>query len=152
MSLYTFFKFIHITAAIVWIGGVFTLSILSMRFFRHHDRPAMLALADQSKFYGKSIIGPSAMLTLIAGIVMVAVVGLAASLWVVWGLVAALLSMAIGGFFTSKLGNKLEELVAAPDSSQAQLLAVRKRIGLLNVFDVFILLSAVWMMVFKPVL
>src|SRR5690625_5894295 len=74
--IYFLFKFIHIAGAIIWIGSVFTLGILTHRVTKKEDHAGAAALAQQSELFGRAVIGPSAMLTLISGIVMVAVYGM----------------------------------------------------------------------------
>lgn len=149
---YFLLKFIHIAAATIWIGGVVTLSVLTLLFVRSKDRTAILAFGKQSEFIGKAVIGPSAAITFIAGIVMVALVRQTAPFWIIWGFVVILVSMVLGGFFTNRLGNKITALASSPDSNDDQLQVVQRRMTLLNSIDIILLLSAVWVMVFKPTL
>jgi len=58
--LVSLFKFLHIAAAAVWIGGVFALAVLNTRLIRSQDQAALDALAQQSTFYGRAILGPAA--------------------------------------------------------------------------------------------
>jgi uncharacterized membrane protein len=111
-TVYTLFKFLHIVGAIVWIGGVISVNIISVRIAREKDGAALAAMSRQSRFYGMAIIGPAAGLTLLAGIVMIAVSGLSIPLWVAWGLAAILVSMGLGATLIRRAGEELSQLAA----------------------------------------
>jgi uncharacterized membrane protein len=149
---YTLFKFLHIVGAIVWIGGVIAVNVLSVRIAREQEGAALAALSRQSRFYGVAVIGPAAGLTLIAGIVMIATSGLGAPLWVIWGFAALVVSMGLGATLIRRYGEELAAITATakPDASQVQ--ALQQRLATLNTVNVLVLLSAVAAMVFKPAL
>ncbi len=67
-SIYTLFKFIHVAAVIIWIGGVLALTVINARLAGEKEQVALLSLSRLSNFYGKVVIGPAAIITLIAGI------------------------------------------------------------------------------------
>ncbi|HEX7021811.1 MAG TPA: DUF2269 family protein [Trueperaceae bacterium] len=151
-SIYTLFKFLHIIGAIVWIGGALSLAVVNTRASRAKDPSALAALAQQSGFYGRALLGPAALLTLIAGIVMVAVSGAGAPLWVVWGLVGVFASMALGGALIGRTTGRLLDLAQAAGSGDERVSGLRRRLAVLNVLNVLLLFSVVWAMVFKPTL
>jgi hypothetical protein len=88
--------------------------------------------------------------TLLAGIVMIAVSGLGVPLWVIWGFAALLISMALGATLIRRDGDKLSEVAATAAPGDARLSALQQRLTTLNIINVIVLLSAVWAMVFKP--
>lgn len=147
---YTLFKFLHIVGAIVWIGGVIAVNIISVRIAREKEASALAALSRQSRFYGTAIIGPAAGLTLIAGIIMIAVSGLGAPLWVIWGFTAILVSMGLGATLIRRLGDELSQAAATASAGDPHVLGLQQRLTTLNIINVLVLLSAVWAMVFKP--
>src|SRR5262245_29916143 len=149
---YNLFKFLHIIGAIVWIGGVITAGILSALVAREKDRTVLAALARQNRFHGQVVLGPAAGLTLLAGIVMIAVSGLGVPFWVIWGFAAIILSVALGATLIRRAGEELSEMVAKAESGDARVTALKQRLVTLNVINVLVLLSAVWVMVFKPTL
>src|SRR5262245_688756 len=85
-SPYLFFKVLHVAAAIVWIGGVMTLTILNARLERTQDEAAVRFLAGQGAFFGRSVVGPAAGVTLLAGVALVVLGGGNMALWTVWGM------------------------------------------------------------------
>jgi uncharacterized membrane protein len=151
-TVYTLFKFLHIVGAIVWIGGVIAVNIISVRIAREKEGAALAALSRQSRFYGVAVIGPAAGLTLLAGIVMIAVSGLGAPLWVIWGFAAILVSMGLGATLIRRLGEELSQVAATAKPDDPRLLALQQRLSTINIINVLVLLSAVAAMVFKPAL
>jgi hypothetical protein len=126
-------------------------SVLNARIAREKDRSMLAVMAGQSRFYGAAVIGPAAGVALIAGIVMVAVSGLGMPLWVIWGFAAIILSRALGATFIRRAADELMKLAPAAEQGNP-LLPVLQRLATLNIINLLLLLSAVWVMVFKPTL
>jgi uncharacterized membrane protein len=151
-TVYNLFKFLHIIGAIVWVGGVISVGILDALVAREKNQAALAALARQSRFHGMVVVGPAAGLTLIAGIVMIAVSGLGVPLWVIWGFAAIIVSMALGATLIRRAGDELSALAATAEPGDPRQIALQQRLATLNIINVLLLLSAVWAMVFKPTL
>jgi uncharacterized membrane protein len=151
-TVYTLFKFLHIVGAIGWIGGVVTFSILSARIARERDQTVLATVTELMRINGMAVIGPASGLTLIAGIVMLAVSELGVPLWVIWGFVAIIVSVALGIALIGRTSKELREGAATAEPGEARLSALRRRLVVLNSINVLVLLSAVWAMVFKPAL
>jgi uncharacterized membrane protein len=151
-AVYTLFKFLHIVGVIGWIGGLVTFSMLSARAARERDQAVLAAITRLMRINGMAIIGPSSGLTLIAGIVMIAVSGLGVPLWVIWGFAAIIVSMVLGVTLIGRTSKELREVAAAAEPSEPRLNALQRRLVALNIINVLVLLSAVWAMVFKPAL
>jgi uncharacterized membrane protein len=149
---YNVFKFLHIIGAIVWIGGVITAAIINAMVARAEDRAVLAALARQSRLHGAIVLGPAAGLTLIAGIVMIAVSGLGVPLWVIWGFAAIVISMALGATVIRRAGEELSQLAATAAPGDQRVTTLQQRLLTLNIVNVLVLLTAVWAMVFKPAL
>ncbi len=150
---YNLFKFLHVVAVIVWLGGVVALMVIPARLARERNVAATAALGRQAAFYGQSVVGPAAVITLVAGIVMVVVgrIGFE-QLWIAYGLLGMVVSMALGGALLSRLGHQLNELSESDDPDPARMSALQARLRTYNLINVLILLSVVWAMVFKPTL
>ncbi len=149
---YNLFKFLHIVGAIVWIGGAITAAIINARVAREKDRTVLAAVARQSRFHGMVVLGPAAGLTLIAGIVMIAVSGLGVPFWIIWGFAMIIVSVALGATVIRRAGEELSEVAATAEPGAPHLIALQRRLATLNIINVLLLLSAVWAMVFKPTL
>ncbi len=151
-TVYNLFKFLHIVGAIGWIGGVVTFSILSARVAREKDQAVLEAMTGLMRFNGMVVIGPASGLTLIAGIVMIAVSGLGVPLWVIWGFAAIIVSVALGATLIRRANEEVREMAARAEPGEQRLSGLQQRLLTLNIINVLLLLSAVWAMVFKPTL
>jgi uncharacterized membrane protein len=151
LSLYLLFKFVHVAAAIVWNGGGFTLGLINVRVARTQDRAALTLLSRQGAFFGKAVLGPAALVTLLAGIAMVISSGLSfGTFWITWGFVGIFGSFILGGVVSGRAGEKLTELVSTVDAGDPRIAALQKRLALLHAVNLLLLFSVVWAMVFKP--
>jgi uncharacterized membrane protein len=152
-TLYLLLKVLHIIAAIVWIGGVFTLAVINARASRSEDAAVMAALGRQSEFFGRVAIGPAMAVILVAGLVMVGQSRISfGSLWIIWGLVGVIGSGAISGVGIGRTAAALAELRASASADDPRISTIRGRLVTLNVINLILLVSVVWAMVFKPTL
>jgi uncharacterized membrane protein len=152
-TLYNVFKFVHIVAVIVWIGGVVMIGILNARVGRTGERSAMAALGKQSAVLGRTLLGPSAATAFIAGFVMIVDGDIEfTTLWVLWGMIAIFLSMFLGAGPIRRTGEELAIGASNPKPEQARVAALGNRLRTLNAVNLIIIFSAVWAMVFKPTL
>jgi uncharacterized membrane protein len=142
--MYDLFKFIHVAAVIVWVGGVVTLLILNARVSRAGDPQVIAALARQSRAFGQMVMGPAAGLTLVAGVIAMLVGDISlATTWILWGLGSVAASLLLGA---TAIRRTTERLAAGTESGGS----LRRRLAWLNILNLAILFSAVAAMVFKP--
>src|SRR5215212_5907613 len=152
-TLFSVLKFLHIVAAIVWVGGVITITLVNVRLASMRNTAAMAALANVGGFLGQRVFGPAAGLTLLAGIATALTAGFQMrSLWIIWGFAAILLSIVLNATLVRTTTNRLSALAATPNGDSVQQAALQNRLGMLNALNILLLLSAVWAMVGKPTL
>jgi uncharacterized membrane protein len=143
------FKFLHVLAVIVWIGGVLTVNVLQVLVARGHDRAAQASLLRLGDLYGRVVIGPAAALTLLTGVVRVEQIGVGyGTFWVAWGIAAIVASIALGATLI-RANNAALGRLAADDPRWPSLL---RRAATLYGVNLLLLLSALWAMEFKPTL
>jgi len=153
LTLFSALKFLHIVAAIVWVGGVITLTLLNLRLASMRDGAAMAGLSSVGAFFGQMVFGPAAAITLIAGIATAVSAGFQMrSLWIIWGFLAILISIGLGATLIRGTIQRLGALAVTPNSDGAQIAVLQGRLRLLNALNILLLLSAVWAMVSKPTL
>ncbi|HEX7091543.1 MAG TPA: DUF2269 family protein [Longimicrobiales bacterium] len=150
MTAYHLLKFVHVAAAIVWVGGVITLTVVTRRMARVHGGPIAQALAREQPFFGQRLMMPAALTTLLSGLAMVGLLGGRPPFWVVWGLAGVFGSSAIGALL-GRTGQELGRLSAA-GTEEARLRGLRRRLAVLAGINIAVLLSTVWAMVVKPTL
>lgn len=118
-----------------------------------HERDTVLTVSKHTEFLGKVLVGPSALLTLVAGVVMITHSELSFdAFWVTWGFVGIVATLALGGGLSRRVQDELHALLSTDDPDTTRVNVLQKRLTLLNVITVLVLLSVVWAMVFKPTL
>jgi len=143
--------FLHIFSVIVWVGGVIALNVLAVRVGRGPDRGVQAALLGLSDTYGRAVIAPAGVLTLITGLLLVGEEDLAFStFWAAWGLVGLFVSVILGATLIRATQADLRRLTEGPSPDDTRRLARQRRAAVLYAINVLILLSVVWAMVFKP--
>src|SRR4051794_964548 len=65
---YAVFKWVHVTGAVLWVGGGLTLTILALRAERSADPAEMATIARQAAFVGERVFAPVGLLVLLAGV------------------------------------------------------------------------------------
>ncbi|MDQ3877922.1 MAG: DUF2269 family protein, partial [Actinomycetota bacterium] len=68
---YNILLFIHISCAVIWVGGALTLQVLAFRAERSNDSGRIATFASESEFVGMRIFLPTTLVLLAAGIWMV---------------------------------------------------------------------------------
>lgn len=150
---YTLFKFLHVAGAIVWVGGVIMLTALNARLASSGDAgDGQAALARTSGTLGRMLVGPAAVLTLVAGVAAAGIGGSMGAFWTTYGFVGILISMGLGSTVIRRTTNTLQIALTEPAAGGTDLSTLRTRLTTLNLVNVFVLLSVVAAMVFKPTL
>src|SRR6478672_761538 len=106
-TLYLLLKFVHVAAIIVWVGGIFALTLLNARAAGSGSAAAQAEMGRLSEYFGSVAIGPAMIVAVLAGIATAWRIGFPfSSLWIIWGLVGFILSGALLGF----IGRSAREL------------------------------------------
>jgi len=147
---YFLLKFLHVTAASIWIGGIVATSFLNLRLARATDPKTLAVTTRQSGRVGAMLLLPSAAVTLAAGAGSMAISGIGFAVWIVWGIAAIALAVALGASVGRRSVVALIKRLELAPARDATIVSLQRRVALLNAALVAILLSAVWAMVFKP--
>ena len=67
---YSLFKWIHVTFAVIWIGGGAFITILAARAQQSGDTGEVLTIARQAAFAGERIFAPAGLIVFLMGIAM----------------------------------------------------------------------------------
>jgi uncharacterized membrane protein len=147
------FKFLHVLAVIVWVGGVLTVNVLQVLTGRGQDRTAQVSLLRLSDLHGRAVIAPAAALTLLTGLVWVEQIDVGyGTFWVVWGIAAVIGSLAIGATLIRATNAELRRVAADAPADDPRWPTLQRRAATLYAVNLLLLLSAVWAMEFKPTL
>jgi uncharacterized membrane protein len=147
------FHFLHQLAAIIWLGGILAVNVLQVRIGTGNDRAAQESLLRQSDLYGRAVITPAAAVVLLSGLVLVVQDDLSfGEFWVVWGLVAVFVSLALGATLIRVTNAELRRLATATTLDNPRWPRLQRRAAILYAINLVLLVSVVWAMVFKPTL
>jgi uncharacterized membrane protein len=149
-SLYEWLMFLHVLAAMVWVGGLVALLAFGRRTLREGDPGAVARFVGSLRVVGPTFLAPAAGLVLVLGIWMVLDNDAwdFGQTWVWLGLALLVAAALVGAIFLSRAGLAAERAVQAADTTEAvrQLRLWSVGIGVI----VALLVVATWDMVFKP--
>jgi len=148
---YAFFKWVHVTGAVLWVGGGLALTILALWAERKQDPAEMAMLARQAAFIGQRVFAPVGLLVLLAGIGMVINLhwGWGTS-WIVIGLVGYAITFLTGLLVLGPQAKRIGLLIETVGAEAAETQAAIKRILLIARVDEGVLLLVVAAMILKP--
>ena len=147
MTWYEFLLFVHVSCAVIWIGGGFVLQIYGVVVERGRDAAEMAQFAGRAGLLGERVFVPAALIVVLAGIgLMIEGNWSWGELWVVYALVAYGVSFAIGIGFLTPMAKRLP--VVGPATNEGQAL-IRRIFAVLRV-DLVLLFSIIFAMTVKP--
>ncbi len=148
---YNLLKFVHLVSITVWLGGLYSLNVVNMRFARTRQPEVVEALLSQGNFIALVIFTPASLLTLISGTILVQTMGLSfRTLWVAWGLGGVLVTFLIGIGLIRPAAVQMAKESASLEPSEERLKALRRRMRWYGALNLLVLLSIVWVSVAKP--
>jgi uncharacterized membrane protein len=147
MTWYEFLLFVHVSGAIVWLGGGFLFQVYGMVELRSGDTAAIARFAGNAGRISERLFVPSALIVVLAGIgLMIDGDWPWGRLWVLFALVAYAGSFALGLGVLSPTAKRIEEV--GPETAEGQRL-IRKVFALLRLEQMF-LFAIVFAMTVKP--
>jgi uncharacterized membrane protein len=152
MTLDSWLHFLHVVAAIVWVGGGFMLVMVGLRIRSTANPQAMAELGRTIPYVGIRVLGPAWIVLLITGVWMVlsSASWRFTQFWVLLGIGLFAVAFLVGAIFMSQAGVRLERAAREADSHKANLSSLFQRWLLGYSVILAVLLVAVWDMVFKP--
>jgi uncharacterized membrane protein len=148
---YAFFKWVHVTGAVLWVGGGLALTILALWAERKQDPAEMAMLARQAAFIGERVFAPVGLLVFLAGIAMVVNLDLGwGTSWIVIGLVGYAITFLTGLLVLGPQAKRIGQLIETVGAEAAETQAAIKRILLIARVDEGVLLLVVAAMTLKP--
>jgi len=146
MDWYTIFKFLHVSTAIIWIGGAFIMVMFGIKAVRARNDAEMVGVVQQVGWAAERIYVPASIATAVLGIIVATLGGLWSSLWVSLGLVGIVITIALGVLALTPRAKKVE----AAGGVTAESIAVSREMLTLAKFDLVVLFLVVGDMVLKP--
>ena len=134
MSRYELFLFIHIAAAIIWVGGGFMLIVLGIQAENSGDENRLRTVFEQVGGVVNKVIVPSSLVVVLMGIVMVIDGPWSFDyLWLVLGLIGYLATFATGIGILTPQAEKLAERLASDGMTVANAKGIRRLLTIARV-------------------
>jgi uncharacterized membrane protein len=148
---YDTLKFLHVLAAITWVGSAIYAQALATKVMGEGDPARLAATAKDIGDLGKRLITPAAIAVLLLGVWIVAVSPWNfTDTWVLLGLIGIGITIVTGAGFLGPESERLAKLSAERDPSDPEIQRRIKRIFTVSRVDVIVLVLVVADMVFKP--
>jgi uncharacterized membrane protein len=151
MTYYEVLLFLHILAAIVWIGGGIAIQFVAVRAEQTRNGPFMQALGESSDWLAKRLFIPSSLATLVLGILLT-IEGpwTFDTLWLDLGFVGFAVSFLTGILFLKPEGERIGRAIAAHGPASAEARHHIRRIMVVERVQLVILVLVVGAMSIKP--
>jgi uncharacterized membrane protein len=148
---YGLFKAIHVTFAVLWVGGGVMITILAIVAERSNDPLQIAQVARQAATVGEKFFAPVGLVTFLMGIAMMVNTNWGwGKFWVVIGLIGYATTFLIGIGLIAPTVKKLHAAIEANGPTHPDSLALIKRVMLIARVDSAMLLIVVLDMVTKP--
>ena len=108
-DLYLGIVFIHIFAAIIWVGGAFTFQLRIAQLRKANDTTGFLQLGQDAERWGQRVFMPASIVVLLAGITMVWYGPYSFKLWIGLALVGIVLTSLVGALYLGPQGGKFAQ-------------------------------------------
>jgi uncharacterized membrane protein len=151
MSWYELLLFLHIVAVIVWLGAGVLIDLLSIQAERAGDSETLKRVADDADRLGFTLFMPSALATLVFGILLTieGPWGLD-QLWIVLGLAGFLATFLVGLFVMKPGGERILAIVERDGGFSDAAMLETRRLMTKSKVDTLVLFLVVAIMVIKP--
>jgi uncharacterized membrane protein len=148
---YGLFKAIHVTSAVLWVGGGTMITILAIVAERSTDPVQIAHVARQAATVGEKFFAPIGLVTFLMGLAMMFNTNWGwGHFWVVVGLVGYVATFAIGIGLIAPTVKKLHAVIETNGPTHPEAIALIKRVMLIARVDSALLLVVVLDMVTKP--
>src|SRR2546427_7548699 len=94
---YSWLKFIHVVAIAGWLGGFAAITILNGVASRQADAHNVTHFVAYAQVLGARLVGPASGLAILAGVAGMLVGHLSLQTWIVWGIAAGVVFIALWG-------------------------------------------------------
>jgi uncharacterized membrane protein len=154
MTWYLFFKWVHVLAAVFWVGGAFATQFYAALALRTRDGVRVAGFAADVEWIGMRIFTTSSIVVFLAGI---GLLENSESPWtwgmnfVTFGLVVFGASFVVGAGFLGPESGRLAKLIEAEGPNSPAVAARISRIVAVSRVELVFLLGVVWAMVVKPI-
>lgn len=149
MDIYSFVKLLHILAATGWVGGAFLTTVLSELAMRSSGQ-VFQSFSSLAARIGGIVFIPSAILTLLFGVILTAMSWSFAALWILLALAGIAISMVMGVVLIKPTTERIAQLVEAEGPDSPQVRALYSDLLRFGRFELVLMVIVIADMVYKP--
>ncbi len=151
MTLYETLKFLHIVAAAIALGGGLILSLYLLSAVLSRDGTRLHSASSVNAWAGVRIFGPSYALVLAFGIWTTLEGGWDfGDTWIAIGIVVLAIAFVLGPTAHMRNGLAMEKAIADSGPSSPAAMAIGRRECVVQLFELALVILAVWAMTAKP--
>ncbi len=150
ISTYQWYLSIHILAAVLWVGGAFTIQLLAIRAARPNARLQLGSLASEIEWVGTRLFIPSSLILVVMGFLLINEGNLDYQFWLVFAMAVWLASFLSGIAFLGPQSGKLGKDVEQYGADSPQALARLQKIFIVSRVELVFLILVVLDMALKP--
>jgi hypothetical protein len=147
---YRLFVYIHILAAIAWVGGALAINLLGTRVARSTDPDELPKLGHQIEWFGLRYFLPISIITFIAGVILVTQRWNFSQLWISLAMLLWLLSVLLGALYIGPRSKKVAQMFETLGHTSPEARSASARLFMVARIDLLIFLVIVGLMVWKP--
>lgn len=148
--MYDVLKYIHILAAVVWVGGAFTSQLFAIRAQRSSDPVDLIRLGRLFEYVGLRVFAPASLILIVAGVLMTLDRWSFSQLWITISLTLWLFSFLAGLFYLGPKSKVLAELFETEGPTSPTGVALRSKLFLVSRIELLFFVIIIALMVFKP--
>jgi len=148
MDWYSIFKFLHVAAAVCWVGGGVILMYLGILGGRARDVEAQMTVIKQTASLATTWFIPASLGTVVLGIITATIGGLWSEAWVVLGLLGFAATFSTGFFVIRPAADAIAKLETEGKRDLAMLHG--NKLLQVSKFDYVMLFTVIADMVLKP--
>ena len=148
--MYDILVFVHVLAAVIWVGGGFALNVVGTRIVKAANSAATASFAHQAAFIGQRIFAPTSLILLAAGVAMTLDRWSFRQLWIAIGVAGFLYSFITGAFIIGPLSGKTGKLLEERGAEDAQVLANIRKLFLFGRIELAVMIVVIAAMTLKP--
>jgi uncharacterized membrane protein len=150
VTLYDFLKFVHVLAAITWVGGNITGQFLARRAIASGDPVRMAGIATDADWIGRLVYVPAAIVLVIAGVWMVLERDLGFGRgWVMAGIGGFTFSLVLGAVFNGPEAARIGKAIEEKGGGDPEVVRRINRVLFSGRIELLVLLTVVFFMTTK---
>ena len=152
MSWYEFLLFVHVSVAVIWVGGATMIQFFALRTLRVPDPMRLAEFSGDVEWVGTRVLMPASLLAVVSGVWMVIdsdFLGFGDD-WIVIGIILFAITFLAGALFFSPEAGRIKKLIQTEGPTSPAVQARIQRILALTRADLMLLFLIIFDMTVKP--